>query len=429
MGVVIPRRLGVPPYSAEPLQRRAARATGRTWPPGVSWYSSDSTQLMASGRQRGTVTAMPRRRAGARGPIRGWRRRRRGCARAPRARGPPGRRSRRGKGSASVSPWTAVAGCPGAISPASIMAAIVPRTWAHLVGTGVEGHHQAPRRAASKAWRPNRSRGRARDPGADAEPVVVDGQHPGLPPRASGGSRSTSVAGGAPGSGFPWVGGPCSRPRSRRRHLPGEAADHPSWPAEPRRARSSGLVEQAGDRSRPARPDSSGGDQQARLPVGAHDLGQGSTGGGDHRHAAGHGLDRRQREAFVERGHDRDLGLAVQMGGVLVVADAADAVHRVTEPEPGDGPPTRPPSLGRPSKTTNRDLAPGSEEFGLTPRSCLPRSCLPNCPVAARTTTHKRLRLAESRLAARWSGHSPSPHHLQSRIPQLTGNTNYASVV
>ena len=30
----------------------------RTWPPGVSWYSSESTQLMASGAQRGTVTAM-----------------------------------------------------------------------------------------------------------------------------------------------------------------------------------------------------------------------------------------------------------------------------------------------------------------------------------------------------------------------------------
>ena len=87
----------------------------------------------------------------------------------------------------------------------------------------------------------------------------------------------------------------------------------------------------------PARaPGSSGAHQQARLPVGAHDFGQRAAGRGHDGDAAGHRLDGRQREALVERGHDRHLGLAVE-AGQLVVADAADAVHGVGQSEAGDG--------------------------------------------------------------------------------------------
>ena len=77
--------------------------------------------------------------------------------------------------------------------------------------------------------------------------------------------------------------------------------------------------------------------QQAGLAVGAHDLGQRAAGGRHHGHAAGHGLDGRQREALVQRGHHGHLGLAVEPGQ-LVVADAADALHRVGQAQPGDGP-------------------------------------------------------------------------------------------
>ena len=68
----------------------------------------------------------------------------------------------------------------------------------------------------------------------------------------------------------------------------------------------------------------------------AHDLGQGAAGGGHEGDAAGHGLDGRQREALVERGDDRDLGLGVELDDAVVV-DAAHELHRVLEAEALDG--------------------------------------------------------------------------------------------
>ena len=148
----------------------------RTWPPGLSWYSSDRAQFTASGPQRGTVTAMV----------------------------PPGRSTRassviaatssgmcsstsdamtRSKvasanGSASASPCTAAAGWSAANSPASTIAPSVPRTWATSSGPASSATTEAPRRAASNACRPNpQPRSRSRSPGLHPELVVVHCQH------------------------------------------------------------------------------------------------------------------------------------------------------------------------------------------------------------------------------------------------------------
>ena len=65
--------------------------------------------------------------------------------------------------------------------------------------------------------------------------------------------------------------------------------------------------------------------EQGGVAVGADDLGQRAAGGGDERHAARHGLDGRQREALVERRHDGELGLGVQLDDALV----GDAGHEL----------------------------------------------------------------------------------------------------
>ena len=57
-----------------------------------------------------------------------------------------------------------------------------------------------------------------------------------------------------------------------------------------------------------------GRDEQPGLPVGADHLGERPAGRRDHRHPAGHRLDGREREAFVERGHHGHLRLAVEAG-------------------------------------------------------------------------------------------------------------------
>ena len=54
------------------------------------------------------------------------------------------------------------------------------------------------------------------------------------------------------------------------------------------------------------------------VAVGAGDLGQRATVGGDERCAGAHRLDRREAEALVEAGHDRQLGLAVELDDALV---------------------------------------------------------------------------------------------------------------
>ena len=74
----------------------------------------------------------------------------------------------------------------------------------------------------------------------------------------------------------------------------------------------------------------------AVAPSAPDDLGQGAPGRGDERHAAAHRLDRRQREALVERRHHRHLRLAVQLDDALV-GDVADEPHRVAEAEPAHG--------------------------------------------------------------------------------------------
>ena len=121
----------------------------RTWPPGVSWYSSESAQLIASGPQRGTVTAMVP-------PGRSTRASSRMAARSSGMCSSTSEAMTRskvpsGKGRASASPCTAVAGWSGASSPASTMAATVPRTWATSSGPASRATTAAPRRAASKA--------------------------------------------------------------------------------------------------------------------------------------------------------------------------------------------------------------------------------------------------------------------------------------
>ena len=75
--------------------------------------------------------------------------------------------------------------------------------------------------------------------------------------------------------------------------------------------------------------------QEPGLAVGADDLGQRAARGGDQRHAARHRLDRREREALVERRHDRDLGLGVELDDALG-GDARHEPHRVVEAEPLD---------------------------------------------------------------------------------------------
>ncbi len=152
----------------------------RTWPPGVSWYSSESAQLIASGTQRGTVTAM----------VPPGRSTRASSLMAARSSGMCSRTSDAitrskvpsGKGSASASPCTAVAGWPGASSPCLHHGADRAAHLRHLVGTGVERHHgrTTPRRlegvAPEAAAEIEQTVARH-----DAQPVIVDGQHHAAP--------------------------------------------------------------------------------------------------------------------------------------------------------------------------------------------------------------------------------------------------------
>ena len=98
--------------------------------------------------------------------------------------------------------------------------------------------------------------------------------------------------------------------------------------------------------------------EQGGLVVGADDLGQRAAGGGDERHAARHGLDGRQREALVERRHDGQLGLAVQLVDPLV-GDAGDELDAVLEAEPARSsrPTCRPPcALPMTTRLTSRSV-------------------------------------------------------------------------
>ena len=68
------------------------------------------------------------------------------------------------------------------------------------------------------------------------------------------------------------------------------------------------------------------------LAVGAGDLGQRATVGGDERCSGAHRLDRGQAEALVEAGDDRQLGFAVQLDDALV-GDAGHEVDVGRQPE------------------------------------------------------------------------------------------------
>ena len=72
------------------------------------------------------------------------------------------------------------------------------------------------------------------------------------------------------------------------------------------------------------------GHEHGGVAVGADDLGDGPAGGGHERHAAGHGLDGGEREALVERRHDGQLGLGVELDDPLLL-DAGDELDVLLE--------------------------------------------------------------------------------------------------
>ncbi len=218
----------------------------RTWPPGVSWYSSESAQLIASVR-----TAAPSppssRPAAARGRARPWPPCRRGCARGPPTRS-RGRKCRRGRAAPAHRP---------------------ARPWP-------DDRARAP---LAPPWRPAfRAPAPPRRPRRREPPPT----HRGAPPRRRGArSRSRGRAGGHPArrragrsrrstsgrlvgdrsrcrgarEGQALEDGPVARGRPRRRDLPREAADDPFAAGRAEAGPQVGVVEQAGDGARRARRD------------------------------------------------------------------------------------------------------------------------------------------------------------------------------
>ena len=219
----------------------------RTWPPGVSWYSSESAQLIASGAQRGTVTAMVP--PGAQHPGQ--------LAHGGRVVGDvlehlggddPVERAV-GEGQAQARrPGQPSPGGPASSSPASTMAPNVARTCATSSAPGVEGDHRR-RRGAPPRRRGDRSRSRDRAPGR--------------PGRRRAGRSRRSASGSALPDGRPaerhraTAGAPGQRPAledacvagggARGGHLPGEAADDPLAAGRPEPGPQGRVVEQAAD--------------------------------------------------------------------------------------------------------------------------------------------------------------------------------------
>ena len=129
---------------------------------------------------------------------------------------------------------------------------------------------------------------------------------------------------------------------------PGPAVDDPLAAGGTDAGPQLGVVE-GGARSWPPGPRCRpGATTQGGVVVGADDLGQGAAGGGDQRHAAGHGLDGRQREALVERRDDGHLGLGVELDDALL-GHAGDERDDVAQAELVDacGPTGRLPSRDR----------------------------------------------------------------------------------
>ena len=242
-------RAGAPAWSAGRCGR------GR---PGVSWYSSDSAQLMTSGPQRGTVTAMA----------------------------PPGRSTRASSRMAaassgmcsSTSEAITRSKVPSAKGSAQRVALHGRRRVArgdlprldhggeraahlgHLLGAGIEGHHRRrrggpPRRRGGRT----RSRGRARGPRAR--------RRAGRSRRSASGRSSCQRRVQVAVRGrrrtrerLPCEDGLVAGRGPGRRHLPGEAAHHPLAAGCAEARPQLRVVEQAGDgagqraRDRPAAP-------------------------------------------------------------------------------------------------------------------------------------------------------------------------------
>ena len=79
-----------------------------------------------------------------------------------------------------------------------------------------------------------------------------------------------------------------------------------------------------------------GGVERRDMPqLQDHHLGQRASRGRHERHATRHGFDRRQREAFVQRRHDGDLGLRVQLDDSLV-AHSTHELDRALQTAPFD---------------------------------------------------------------------------------------------
>ena len=242
------------------------------------------------------------------------RRRRPGCARAPRDVMTRVERCRRRTAAAWRRRAARRRSASAAISPASTIAANVAACRAHLVGGVVEGDD------AGAA--PGELEGVAAEAGAGVEHQVARAAAPSLveadrqhSAAARCGAAWRRCAGIASTSRY------CSTVSSAQR-LHSSARRTRRRPAAPTRARSSGS-------SRPRRIAAASASAspaaalQHRVAVAAGDLGQRAAVGGDERRCRSHIASiAGQAEALVEARHDGQLGLGVQLDDALV-GDAA----------------------------------------------------------------------------------------------------------
>jgi len=219
-------------------------------------------------------------------------------------------------------------------SPASAHGPKVSRTPATSSSPASRATTLAPRRAASKAWRPSRTRGRAIVAGPQAQPVVVDGQHQSALRERW---RSARRAADASEHGLVALGGPL------RRHLPGEAVQHALASAAPSRARSSGSSS-----SRPmasARAPGSSGATRRPVSPSCRPPRECPAGGRHQGHAA-----RLASTAGRESPHRATAPpppRTRRRGGQLVVTDPAHAATTRRGPAVRSPWSTRPPGRGR----------------------------------------------------------------------------------
>ena len=281
----------------------------RTWPPTalrrvvlVGQHPVDLLGEPARDRRRERAARLR-----ARGPSRRSRRRRPGCARAPRdvmtTSNEPS-----ANGSRVASPRSTPAKSSTVISPASTIAPTVAR---------VSGR---PRRRRSRGRRPDRRAGRASNAWRPKPAPTSSTRSPRRRPSLSKRIVSTQIA-PVPPQLLDVV-------RHRQhlavlvdRHLraapPAPPLDDASAPGRADPGAQRGVVEAARDR-RGERAGVAGRALQHRVAVGAGHLGQRASVGGDERRAGAHRLDGGQAEALVEARHDGQLGLGVQLDDPLV---------------------------------------------------------------------------------------------------------------